>query len=129
MIPRLAMPRPGGLAYCMPKLHDMCQILAEEILDRLSEFSKTEAPFVLALVYHAIEDDLSQHHPEAEVIAVHMWQVLEETIEQQHPELELVAVTSQAPIEEDDIRLGYLIHSAIQSVHSLFPTNRNIIFS
>ena len=106
----------------MPKLQDAAQIFAEEILNRLQEFTAAEAPFVLALTYHAVEDDLSLRHPQAAVIAAHLWQVLTETISNQKPELEHLPGSRQPPISEDDIRLGYLIHTAVQTGRSLFPS-------
>ena len=106
----------------MPKLHDAAQIFAEEIIARLHEFSQAEAPFVLALAYHAVEDDLALRHPQALVIAGHLWQVLAETIQRQSPGLEQPPPAGLPPISEDDIRLGYLLHSAIQTGRSLFPS-------
>ena len=111
----------------MPKLHDACQIFAEEILDQLREFDQIEAPFVLALVYHAVEDDLSQHHHQATIIAVHLWQVLEETISRLHPEFEYFPAENST-LEEDDFRLGQLTQRALQLARSLFPASRAINF-
>lgn len=105
----------------MPKLHDACQILVEEIIDRLAEFTPDEAPYALALACHAVESDLALRHPDAGTVAAHLWLVLAEQVERRRPDLAAAPPGSAAPLPDSDIRLNYLMHSAVQSARALFP--------
>jgi len=110
----------------MPKLHDACQIFAEEMIARLREFSPPEAPYALAMACHAVEEDLLQRHADALTVVAHLWQVLDETIQNNYPELDglaAVGVSSSALAlpGEDDLRILQLSSEAIESARGLFP--------
>lgn len=117
----------------MPKLHDACQILVEDLIAGLKRFEPAAAPYALALACHAVETDLAaREHPQLQEVSRHMWIVLDETIARLRPDLarmgkgmqEIVAATGEPPIREDDIPLAYYCSSAVDEARRLFPTRK-----
>lgn len=62
----------------MPKLHDACQILAEEILGRLEAVPEPRRTDALTLALRGINADLASRHPEAPLVFQHLRLVLDE---------------------------------------------------
>ena len=117
----------------MPKLHDACQILAEDLISGLRRFRSGDSAYALAIAYHSVETDLAEReHPQFEEVSRHMWLVLDETIARLRPDLaqagrgilEIAASNENPPLREDDIPLAYFCSAAVDEARRLFPTRK-----
>lgn len=105
----------------MPKIHDLCQIFADEATLFLKAIPPGKQTLALAWIYHGVEADLLARHHDALVIAQHLWLVLEERLQAGNIHLPEAIGGFDESFREDDPRLGYCTEDAIRLAHRLFP--------
>lgn len=111
----------------MPKLHDQCQILLEELRDRTRTLGSDPARvFALTLALHVLEEDLADRHPDAMTISSHLWQVFESCVAPRFPASAFRSADTP-PIPEDDPGLGGFLQSALWEGRRFFPYKKAII--
>lgn len=108
----------------MPKIHDLCQLFAEEALSFLVAIPEGKKTLSLAWIYHEVEADLLGRRPDSAILAQHLWLTLEEvlrhrTLEANPPPLGEEGFDSN--FREDDPRLAYAADDAIKLARKLFP--------
>jgi len=104
----------------MPKLHDSCQILLEDAMTTASRFRIGQRAEVLALMVHAVEEDLHRRHPDATTIAQHLWVVLNELIDRKGHNWPL----QHDSLDEGDMWAEKACEEAVWSARRLFPSQR-----
>lgn len=111
----------------MPKIHDACQTLLEELCGKARQFRADEAVYALTLSLHALEEDLVDRHPEGAVIVGHLWQVFEQDIAPRYPAYAFQVDPARPPLEEDNYWLCSLIQQAVWEGRRFFPYKKAII--
>jgi hypothetical protein len=102
----------------MPKLHDACQILIEEILDSLADLEPGHQAACLCLALHEAETWLQARRRDGQTIAAHLWLVLEA----EFGSCLTAASTSDFPAE-DDARLQDCLEQTGEIAGRLFPAD------
>ncbi len=110
----------------MPKLHDLCQVLIEDLASSITRLPGEKKTYALILALHAVEEDLLDYDTQQLEISRHLWIVWEEYVLKHN--LPLPSSSGhKPPLVEDDPIIASLVRNALFASHRLFKLKKHII--